>query len=107
RRTCRAGHGERRGISQGHLRQGGRRGGGDGAVTVAQALENLRGTDETVDWTMLSPAQVIAPGERTGEFRLGLDAPVGERISAEDYAVALVDEIEKPAHRRQRFTLGY
>ena len=42
-----------------------------------------------------------------GDTRLGLDAPVGERISAEDYAVALVDEIEKPAHRRQRFTLGY
>jgi putative NADH-flavin reductase len=77
------------------------------SLTVAQALENLRGTDETVDWTMLSPAQVIAPGERTGEFRLGLDAPVGERISAEDYAVALVDEIEKPTHRRQRFTVGY
>jgi putative NADH-flavin reductase len=56
---------------------------------------------------MLSPAQVIAPGGRTEESRLGLDAPVGERISAEDYAVALVDEIEKPSHRRQRFTVGY
>jgi putative NADH-flavin reductase len=56
---------------------------------------------------MLSPAQVIAPGERTGKFRLGLDEPVGHEISAEDFAVALVDELEKPAHRRQRFTLGY
>ena len=77
------------------------------SLTAAQALENLRATDENVDWTMLSPAQVIAPGERTGTFRLGLDEPVGNEISAEDFAVALVDEIEKPAHRRQRFTLGY
>ena len=77
------------------------------SLTAAQALENLRATDEGVDWTMLSPAQVIAPGERTGTFRLGLDEPVGNEISAEDFAVALVDEIEKPAHRRQRFTLGY
>jgi len=77
------------------------------SLTAAQALENLRATDENVDWTMLSPAQVIAPGERTGTFRLGLDEPVGHEISAEDFAVALVDEIEKPAHRRQRFTLGY
>ncbi|HET6296306.1 MAG TPA: NAD(P)H-binding protein [Kribbella sp.] len=77
------------------------------SLTAAQALEILRATDENVDWTMLSPAQVIAPGERTGTFRLGLDEPVGHEISAEDFAVALVDEIEKPAHRRQRFTLGY
>jgi putative NADH-flavin reductase len=74
---------------------------------VAQALDNLRATAADVDWTMLSPAHVIEPGERTGVFRLGLDSPVGHEISAEDYAVALVDELEKPAHRRQRFTLGY
>ena len=77
------------------------------SLTVAQALDNLRVTDAGVDWTMLSPAQVIQPGERTGTFRLGLDEPVGHEISAEDFAVALVDEIEKPAHPRQRFTLGY
>jgi putative NADH-flavin reductase len=77
------------------------------ALTMSQALENLRATDESVDWTLLSPAFVIAPGERTGTFRLGLDEPVGDHISAEDFAVALVDEIEKPAHKRRRFTLGY
>jgi putative NADH-flavin reductase len=77
------------------------------SLTVAKALETLRTTDEAVDWSMLSPAFVIAPGERTGEFRLGLDEPVGEHISAEDFAVALVDEIEQPANRGQRFTLGY
>lgn len=77
------------------------------SLTVAQALDNLRGTDGSVVWTMLSPALQIAPGERTGTFRLGLDEPVGDHVSAEDFAVALVDEIEKPNHSRQRFTLGY
>ncbi|MGW7683752.1 NAD(P)-dependent oxidoreductase [Kribbella sp. NPDC054772] len=75
------------------------------SLTVSQALENLRASD--VNWTMLSPAFVIAPGERTGVFRLSLDEPIGDHISAEDYAVALIDELEKPAHNRQRFTLGY
>ncbi|HEV7256278.1 MAG TPA: NAD(P)-dependent oxidoreductase [Bosea sp. (in: a-proteobacteria)] len=68
--------------------------------------------EKTLDWTFLSPSAVIAPGERTGTFRLGLDQLLvdgkGEsRISAEDYAVALVDELEKPAHSRRRFTVGY
>ena len=75
------------------------------SLTVSQALEKLRASD--VNWTMLSPAFVIAPGERTGTFRLGLDEPVGDHISAEDYAVALIDEAEKPAHNGRRFTLGY
>ncbi len=75
------------------------------SLTVSQALENLRASD--VEWTMLSPAFVIAPGERTGVFRLGQDEPVGDHISAEDYAVALINEAETPAHNRSRFTLGY
>ena len=75
------------------------------SLTVSQALENLRASD--VNWTMLSPAFVIAPGERTGVFRLGRDEPIGEHISAEDYAVALINELEQPAHNKQRFTLGY
>lgn len=77
------------------------------ALVVAGVLDTLRATPEGVEWTMLSPAQVIQPGERTGTFRLGLDEPVGTEISAEDYAIALVDELETPAHRRQRFTIGY
>ena len=75
------------------------------SLTVSQALENLRASD--VNWTMLSPAFVIAPGERTGVFRLGQDEPVGDHISAEDYAVALINEAETPANNRRRFTLGY
>jgi putative NADH-flavin reductase len=75
------------------------------SLTVSQALENLRASD--VNWTMLSPAFVIAPGERTGVFRLGQDEPIGNHISAEDYAVALINEAETPAHNGRRFTLGY
>jgi uncharacterized protein len=64
-----------------------------------------------LDWTYLSPSAVFAPGERTGKFRLGRDQLLtndkGSHISFEDYAIALADEIEKPAHSRQRFTVGY
>ncbi len=77
------------------------------ALTMSQALDDLRTTDDSVNWTMLSPAFVIAPGDRTGTFRLSLDEPVGTQISAEDFAVAFLDEIETPAHNRRRFTLGY
>jgi putative NADH-flavin reductase len=49
---------------------------------------------------------VILPGERTGSYRVGLDSPAGDRISIEDYAVALVDEIEQQQHVRQRFTVA-
>lgn len=65
-----------------------------------------------LDWSYLSPAAVIAPGERTGKFRLGgtnlvADAKGESRISAEDYAIAIVDELEHPKHSRQQFTLAY
>ena len=55
---------------------------------------------------------MIAPGQRTGKFRLGTDQLLvngkGEStISVEDYAMAMIDELEKPAHARQRFTVGY
>lgn len=76
------------------------------ALIAAEALDYFRELGEDVDWTYLSPAPVIQPGERTGRYTLGLDSPVGENVSAEDFAVALLDEIEKPAHRRRRFTLA-
>jgi uncharacterized protein len=64
-----------------------------------------------LDWSYLSPSAVFAPGERTGKFRLGRDQLLtndkGSHISFEDYAIALADEIEKPAHSHQRFTVGY
>ncbi|HEY1323205.1 MAG TPA: NAD(P)H-binding protein [Streptosporangiaceae bacterium] len=76
------------------------------ALIGAEALEYVRALGDGVDWTFISPAPVIQPGERTGTYKLGTDFPVGDSVSAEDYAVALLDEIEKPAHRRQRFTLA-
>lgn len=76
------------------------------ALIGAESLEYFRGLGEGVDWTYFSPAPVIAPGERTGAYQAGTDSPVGETVSAEDYAVALLDEIERPAHRRGRFTVA-
>jgi len=80
------------------------------AAGGAAFLEQLRQETE-LEWTFLSPSAEFVPGERTGQFRLGKDALLsneqGSRISLEDYAVALVDEIEEPAHVRQRFTVGY
>ncbi|MFI1583784.1 NAD(P)-dependent oxidoreductase [Embleya sp. NPDC020630] len=74
-------------------------------------LDYLRTVDD-VRWTNLSPAATIAPGERTGAYRQGGDDLVigadGEsRISTEDYAVALLDEIEGPQHIGERFTVAY
>lgn len=80
------------------------------ATAGAQFLDLLR-QEKQLDWTFLSPSAEFFAGERTGQFRLGQDellaGPEGSRISFEDYAVALADEIERPAHSRQRFTVGY
>jgi putative NADH-flavin reductase len=73
-------------------------------------LDALR-AEKQLDWTFLSPSAMFVPGERTGKFRLGKDQLLvneqGGSISFEDYAIALVDELEKPSHSRQRFTVGY
>ncbi len=72
----------------------------------AEALAYLRALADGPDWTYLSPAPEIAPGERTGSYRTALEEPAGDHVSAEDYAVAMLDEIETPAHRRTRFTVA-
>lgn len=82
-----------------------------GALATAECLEMLRAEPE-LDWCFLSPAAELVPGERTGRFRLGGDALLkdGEgrsRISLQDYAAALLDELETPRHRRQRFSVAY
>jgi uncharacterized protein len=76
----------------------------------AQYLEQLRSSD--LDWTFLSPSRFFNPGERTGKFRLGTDqlltdASGKSSISFEDYALAMVDELEQGRHVRARFTVGY
>jgi putative NADH-flavin reductase len=78
--------------------------------THIKLLDNLK--KSSIDWTYFSPAAFFEPGKRTGKFRLGkddliADAEGNSRISFEDYAVALVDELEKPQHRKARFTIGY
>ena len=76
------------------------------------AFLDLLKQEPALDWTFLSPSALIQPGERTGKFRLGLDqllvdANGKSTISTEDFAVALIDELEKPSHSRKRFTVGY
>ena len=69
--------------------------------------------EQDIDWTFFSPAGAFdEKGERTGKFRLGkddlvVDANGQSHISVQDYAVAMVDELEKPAHHKERFTIGY
>ena len=85
------------------------------AGSHADVLAALRQAPEDVDWFYLSPAAVFgahAPGERTGRFRIGGDVLVADAdgnsaISGDDYAIAFVDEIDNPAHRRARFTVAY
>ena len=69
--------------------------------------------EQDIDWVFFSPAGAFdEKGERTGNFRLGkddliVDANGQSHISVQDYALAMVDELEKPAHHKERFTIGY
>jgi putative NADH-flavin reductase len=68
--------------------------------------------EKSIEWVFFSPAGNLEPGLRTGRFRLGKDDLIvnekGEsKISVQDYAVAMIDEVEKSAHHRERFTIGY
>ncbi|MEN5278035.1 NAD(P)-dependent oxidoreductase [Brucella sp. TWI432] len=83
----------------------------EGALGARQALNELR-EEKDLDWTFVSPAIILQPGERTGKYRLGADEPVfddkGEsKISVEDLAVAIVDEAEQGKHIGKRFTAAY
>jgi hypothetical protein len=75
------------------------------ALATAAALDFLRSSTD-VDWTYLSPAPVFPAGEPTGSYLVGTDSPVGDSISGEDFAVALIDELENPEHRNERFTVA-
>lgn len=81
------------------------------ALGGAGYLEKLRG-EGGLDWTFLSPPALIEAGARTDSFRLGkddllVDTGGKSHISEEDYAVAVLDELERPQHIRARFTVGY
>jgi putative NADH-flavin reductase len=75
---------------------------------ILQELKN----EKELDWVFISPSAFFSPGERKGHFRIGSDTLLVDEkgkssISMEDFAIAVLDEIEKPAHHRQRFTVGY
>jgi putative NADH-flavin reductase len=80
------------------------------ALAMRNFLDTLKASD--INWTFFSPAFSIAPGAHTGKYRVGTttllaDAKGDSRISAEDYADALVNELEKPAHVRAQMTVAY
>ena len=85
------------------------------AFEAIDILEDLRAKDGHVDWFYIHPAGGFGgfnPGERTGSYRTGGDVIVTDDegdsyISGEDFAVAVIDEIENPRHSRERFTVGY
>ena len=81
------------------------------ATAGSAFLDTLR-QEPQLDWTFLSPSAEFVEGERSGAYRLGkdhllVDAQGRSWITFADYAIALLDEVEKPAHSRQRFTVGY
>jgi uncharacterized protein len=83
----------------------------DGALKTAAFLDALK-QETALDWTFLSPAARLVPGQRTGRYRTGGDQLLvddkGEScISTEDLAVAMLDEVEAPRHVRRRFTVAY
>ena len=82
-----------------------------GMLATRGMLQMLR-KEKELEWTFLSPPASIAPGERTGDYQVGKDQLLrnkeGEsRISTQDYAVAMLDELEKAQHIRERFTVAY
>lgn len=80
-------------------------------AAAAGAFLDLLKQEKELDWTFLSPSALFIHGERTGKFRLGADQLLttdkGSSISFEDYAIAMANEVEKSAHSRRRFTVGY
>jgi len=82
-----------------------------GSLATINALEQLQKEPE-LEWSFLAPSAEMPRGQRTGKFRLGGDQLLTDvngrsRISVQDFAVAMIDELEKPAHTRQRFTVAY
>ena len=79
---------------------------------LASVFLEMLPAEKSIDWVYFSPAGNIMPGERTGNFRIGKDDMIVDdegksNISAEDYAVAMIDELENATHHRERFTIGY
>lgn len=83
-----------------------------GVKALGEFYLNDLAREKAIDWVFFSPAGTIASGERTGKYRLGkddliVDSDGKSTISVQDYARAMVDEAEHPAHHKERFTIGY
>lgn len=88
-----------------------------GVQSLAKFYLDVLRPEREIDWVFFSPAGMLgnpdrSPGKRTGVYRLGkddliVDANGDSSISVEDYAKAMVDEAETPAHHKERFTIGY
>lgn len=83
-----------------------------GVKALSNFYLNFLEKEKEIDWVFFSPAADMAPGVRTGRYRLGKDDMVvdvvgNSHISVQDYAAAMIDELEKPAHHQERFTIGY
>lgn len=76
------------------------------ARTMAAAYDEIRSAPEALDWTVVAPAPVMQPGPRTGTYVTAKDSPAGPSISTQDFAVAMLDELETPSHHRARFTVA-
>jgi putative NADH-flavin reductase len=82
------------------------------AVMGTRELLYLLKAEPDFDWVYLSPPMYLQPGVRTGKYRVGkddllYDSAGRSHVSEEDYAVAMLDELEHPRHHRERFTVGY
>jgi uncharacterized protein len=82
-----------------------------GSLATINALDQLR-NEPDLEWTFLAPSAELKPGQRTGQFRFGenqllVDSAGHSRISVQDFAVAMINELEHPLHLRRRFTVGY
>ncbi|PRB68155.1 NAD(P)H-binding protein [Arthrobacter sp. MYb213] len=75
------------------------------AVTSGKVYDMLTSVSG-ITWTMAAPAPVIEPATRTGNYTLGANSPAGDFVSSQDFAVAIVDEIETPVHENRRFTVA-
>lgn len=81
-----------------------------GVKSLDEFYLNTLMNEKDIDWIFFSPAGTLEPGKRTGKFLLGKDDLIVDgngisHISVEDYAVAMVDELEKPKHHYERFTI--
>ncbi len=83
-----------------------------GVKSLGEFYLNTLMNEKEIDWVFFSPAGTLEPGERTGKFRLGKDDLIVDEkgyshISVQDYAMAMVDELEQENHHKERFTIGY